>query len=50
MPAEALRRRATPADLRVADRLRLFAAVSAGNLAAFGSRLKFSNTSTSGRP
>ena len=39
MPAEALRRRATPADLPVADRLRLFAAVSAGNLAALGSRL-----------
>lgn len=39
MPAEALRRRATPADLPVADRLRLFAAGSAGNLAALGSRL-----------
>ena len=39
MPSETLRRRATPADLRVADRVRLFAAQSLGNVAALGSRL-----------
>jgi UDP-N-acetylmuramyl tripeptide synthase len=39
MPADTLRRRATPADLRRTDRLRLFAALTAGNLAALGSRI-----------
>lgn len=39
MPTETLRRRATPAELRVADRVRLFAALSLGNVAALGSRL-----------
>ncbi|HOQ53269.1 MAG TPA: Mur ligase family protein, partial [Micropruina sp.] len=39
MPSEMLRRRAMPAELRVADRVRLFAALSLGNVAALGSRL-----------
>ena len=39
MPAETLRRRATPAVLRPVERVRLFAAVTAGNAAALGSRL-----------
>ena len=39
MTADTLGRRATPADLRLTQRLRLFAALSAGNVAAVGSRL-----------
>ncbi|MFT4294879.1 MAG: MurT ligase domain-containing protein [Micropruina sp.] len=39
MPAATLGRRAAPATLRLPDRVRLGAAVAAGNLAAVGSRL-----------
>jgi len=39
MSAETLRRRATPAELRPVERVRLFAALTAGNAAALGSRL-----------